>query len=162
MVASYHDYSGQVFRVEKFDIGQDVQPMASGKLDNANFGALTPDGKKILAMGNPECTAGSDTFPRKPNNFPLVEGADVARLLDTATGMNLQAAGLNKDYYMWMPQFSPDGKKVVFNHAKPDGMSGGTDRRELATMDFDYASNTFSNLKVIVTAGSLPGIPAPS
>jgi hypothetical protein len=161
MVASYHDYSTQVFRVEKFDIGQDVQPMPTGTLDNANFGALTPDGSKVLAMGNPQCTAGSDTFPRKPNNFPLVEGAAVARLLDTATGKDLAAPGLTKDIYMWMPQFSPDGKKVVFNHAKPDG-AGGTDRRELAMMDFDNATNTFSNLKVIVQAPSMPGIVAPS
>lgn len=161
LVASYHDYSSQVFRVERFDITQDVQPEPKGTLDNANFGALTPDGKKILAMGNPECTAGSDTFPRKPNNFPLVEGVAVARLLDTQTGEDLHAAGLTADVYMWMPQFSPDGKKLVFNHAKPDGM-GGTDRRELATMDFDPSTNTFSNLKVIVSAGGLPGIPAPS
>ena len=161
LVASFHDYSGQVFRVEKFDITQATQPAASGKLDNANFGALTPDGKKILAMGNPQCTAGSDTFPRKPNNFPLVEGTAVARLLDTATGMDLKATGLAKDFYMWMPQFSPDGKKIVFNHAKPDG-KGGTDRRELATMDFDPATNTFSNMKVIVTANGLPGVAAPS
>ena len=161
LVASFHDYSGQVFRVEKFDITQSTQPPVSGKLDNANFGALTPDGKKILAMGNPQCTAGSDTFPRKPNNFPLVEGTAVARLMDTATGADLHAPGLNKDLYMWMPQFSPDGKKVVFNHAKPDG-SGGTDRRELATMDFDPQTNTFSNLKVIVSAGGLPGVAQPS
>ncbi|HET8932315.1 MAG TPA: hypothetical protein VFN67_02695 [Polyangiales bacterium] len=161
LVASYHDYSGQKFNVEKFDITKDVQPEPKGTLDNANFGALTPDGKKILAMGNPQCTAGSDTFPRKPNNFPLVEGPAVARLLDTQTGEDLHAKGLNPEFYMWMPQFSPDGKKVVFSHGKPDGM-GGSDRRELATMDFDYATNTFSNLKVIVTAGSLPGIPAPS
>jgi hypothetical protein len=161
LVASYHDYSGQQFRVEKFDITQDVQPATSGMLDNANFGALTPDGSKILAMGNPQCTAGSDTFPRKPNNFPLVEGPAVARLLDTKTGEDLHATGLNPEFYMWMPQFSPDGKKIVFSHGKPDG-AGGSDRRELATMDFDNATNTFSNLKVIVTAGNLPGIPAPS
>ncbi|HKP59707.1 MAG TPA: hypothetical protein VJV78_23450 [Polyangiales bacterium] len=161
LVASYHDYSGQQFRVEKFDIGKDTQPMASGKLDNANFGALTPDGKKILAMGNPQCTAGSDTFPRKPNNFPLVEGAAVARLLDTQTGADLKATGLNKEAYMWMPQFSPDGKKIVFNHAKPDG-KGGTDRRELAMMDYDPATNAFTNLKVIVAAAKLPGVAAPS
>jgi hypothetical protein len=161
LVASYHDYSGQVFRVEKFDIGKDTQPNASGKLDNANFGALTPDGKKILAMGNPQCTAGSDTFPRRPNNFPLVEGVAVARLLDTQTGADLKATGLSKDNYMWMPQFSPDGTKVVFSHAKPDG-KGGTDRRELAMMDYNPTSNAFSNLKVIVSANSLPGVAAPS
>lgn len=161
LVASYHDYSGQKFNVEKFDITQAVQPEPKVTLDNANFGALTPDGKKILAMGNPQCTAGSDTFPRKPNNFPLVEGPAVARLLDTQTGEDLHAQGLSPEFYMWMPQFSPDGKKIVFNHGKPDGM-GGSDRRELATMDFDAATNTFSNLKVIVSAGNLPGISAPS
>ncbi|MET0388225.1 MAG: hypothetical protein ABW321_19790 [Polyangiales bacterium] len=160
LVSSYHDYSAQVFKVEKFDITQDVQPPASGELDNANFGALTPDGKKILAMGNPECTAGSDSFPRKPNNFPLVEGPAHARLLDTATGADLNAQGLSNDLYMWMPQFSPDGTKVVFNNARPEGT--GTERRDLATMDFDPATNTFSNLKVIVSAGVLPGVPAPS
>jgi hypothetical protein len=161
LVASFHDYASKQFHVEKFDVGKDVQPNASGMLNNANFGALTPDGTRILAMGNPQCTAGADTFPRRPNNFPLVEGKDVARMLDTSTGEDLKAAGLNGDYYMWMPQFSPDGDKVVFNHAKPDA-SGGSDRRELAVMDYDYASNTFSNLRVIVSAPALPGAAAPS
>jgi hypothetical protein len=161
MVASLHDYAAQGFKVEKYDITSAVQPTATATVTNANFGALTPDGKRILAMGNPQCTAGGDSYPRKPNNFPLVEGAAVARVLETATGTDMHAAGLNKDYYMWMPQFSPDGTKVVFNHAKPDG-AGGSDRRELAIMDYDAASNTFSNLKVIVSASKLPGVPAPS
>jgi hypothetical protein len=39
---------------------------------------------------------------------------------------------------------------------------GGTDRRELATMDFDPATNTFSNLKVVVSASVLPNVPVPS
>ena len=151
LVASFHDYQNKVFRVEKFDVGQDLQPAASGMLDNANFGALTPDGTRILAMGNPDCTEGSDTFPRKPNNFPLVEGAAIARVLDTTNGENLDATGLDAANYMWMAQFSPDGDKVVFNHAKPDG-SGGTDRTQLAVMDYDYASNAFSNLRVIANA----------
>ena len=161
MVASFHDYTAQTFRVEKFDVKAATQPTATGMLNNANFGALTPDGKRILAMGNPQCTAGSDTFPRRPNNFPLVEGAAVARMLDTQTGMDTQAKGLVKENYMWMPQFSPDGTKVVFNHSKPDGM-GGSDRRELAVMDYDASTNTFSNLKVIVSAGKLMGTVAPS
>jgi hypothetical protein len=160
LVASFHDYLNKQFHVEKYDVTMATQPTAAGMVNNANFGALTPDGKRILAMGNPECTAGSDTFPRKPNNFPLVEGADVARVLDTATGMDTSAMGLDKDNYMWMAQFSPDGDKVVFNHAKP-GM-GGTDRGELAIMDYDYGTNTFSNLRVIVSAPKIMGIPAPS
>jgi hypothetical protein len=51
-----------------------VQPAPKGLLDNANFGALTPDGKKILTMGNPQCTAGSDTFPRKSNTSRSSKG----------------------------------------------------------------------------------------
>jgi hypothetical protein len=160
MVASFHDYQLKKFDVERYDINQDVQPAASGNLSNANFGALTPDGSRILAMGNPECTGGSDTFPRKPNNFPLVEGAAVARVLDTHTDMDTGAQGLNPDYYMWMPQFSPNGDKVVFNHAKPG--NGGTDRTELAVMDYNYDTNTFSNLTVIVSTGTMANVPAPS
>ncbi len=160
MVASYHDYLTKVFEVEKYDVGQDVQPAASGNIHNANFGALTPDGTRILAMGNPECTQNSDTFPRKPNNFPLVEGADVAKMLDTSDGTDTGAAGLDAANYMWMPQFSPDGDKVVFNHAKDNG-AGGTDRTQLAVMDYDYESNTFSNLRVIVDTAQM-SVPAPT
>lgn len=40
----------------------------------------------------------------------------------------------------------PDGTKVVFNHAKADpNRPGFTDRRELAVMDYDRATQTFSN-----------------
>ncbi|MDH5670515.1 MAG: hypothetical protein OEZ06_00090 [Myxococcales bacterium] len=154
MVASFHDYTAKIFEVEKYDVTQNTQPTASGMIHNANFGALTPDGSRILAMGNPECTQNAETFPRKPNNFPLVEGAAVARVLDTSNGNDTGAVGLTNENYMWMAQFSPDGDKVVFNHAKPDGV-GGTDRRELAVMDYDYTTNTFSNLRVVVSADAL-------
>lgn len=157
LVASFHDYFVKTFKVEKYDVTATAQPAAANTLHNVNFGALTPDGSRILAMGNPDCTDGSDTFPRKPNNFPLVEGNDVARMVDTNSGENMNAPGLDPNNYMWMAQFSPDGDKVVFNHAKPDGM-GGTDRMELAVMDYDYDSNTFSNLQVIATAPSFSGV----
>src|SRR6201999_1371095 len=117
---------------------------------DATFGGLTPDGKFILQIGNPECTSSANTFPRAPNNFPLAQGPTVATLLDTATGGAVTTTGLNPDWYMWMPQFSPDGKHVVFNQAKPG--PNGTDRSELAVMDFDVATKTFSNLKVLVTS----------
>jgi hypothetical protein len=150
LVASFHDYAAKAFRVENFNVTMAVDPPVNGMVHNANFGALTRDGARILAMGNPDCTGGADTFPRATNNFMLVEGPAVARVLDTATGNDTNATGLNPEHYMWMPQFSPDGDKVVFNHAKPDG-AGGTDRYELAIMDYDGATNTFSNLKVIGT-----------
>jgi hypothetical protein len=175
MSAATHKYSlftvpgfpgaGATFDVSSYPITTDPQPAPIAALPNAEFAAVYPDGSRVLAMGNPQCTGGSDTFPRAPNNFPLVEGPDYAKVLDTATGAEIPAQGLNRDWYMWMPQFSPDGTKVVFNHAKPDG-SGGTDRRELAVMDYDYTSNTFSNLKVIASRlgpePSMPYAPAPA
>jgi hypothetical protein len=161
MVASYHDYGlAKQYRVERFDITQDVQPQATNTVENANFGALTPDGSRILAMGNPECTGGSDTFPRKPNNFPLVEGPDHARMLDTKTGQDTNATGLEPDHYMWMPQFSPNGDKIVFNDAKPDGT--GTNRTDLAVMDYDAASNSFSNRRVVLSTATMPGVARPT
>jgi hypothetical protein len=176
MVASFHNYVpfGQVFKVHRYDITDMVQPTEQTDLPNTNFGALYPDGSRILAMGNPQCTGLADSFPRAPNNFPLVEGKDVARVLDTASGQTMAATGLTPESYMWMPQFSPDGKHVVFNDAKPDG-AGGTDRRQLAMMDYDFATNTFSNPVVLVdsegaapslaympnpVAGGITGIPA--
>jgi hypothetical protein len=162
LVASMHTYTpfAQEFLVDKFDVTDAVDPAPSGQLHNANFGALTPDGTRILAMGNPECTTGSDTFPRRPNNFPLVEGNDVARMMDTSNGMVIPAPGLDAANFMWMAQFSPSGDKVVFNHAKLGG-DGKTDRTQLAMMDYNYDTNTFSNLQVIVNAPEFaPGHPA--
>ncbi|HEX7479616.1 MAG TPA: dickkopf-related protein [Polyangiales bacterium] len=158
LVASRHDYGGNdplkkvfSFEVSAYPVTTGLQPTGlAGQMDNANFGALYPNGKRILTMGNPQCTNGAETFPRAPNNFIMVPGPSVAQTRDPATGTVVPANGLNKDWYMWMPQFSPDGKHVVFNHGKPDG-KGGSDRRELAMMDYDYATNTFSNLKVLVS-----------
>lgn len=146
----YAPFGGQNFEVWGYEVTEQVQPPQGASLPNANFGALTPSGEKLLAFGNPDCSGGSDTFPRSPNNFPLIEGPDHARLLNTATGQEIAATGLSPDMYMWMPQFSPAGDKVVFNHARPDG-AGGTNRRELAIMDYDDTTNTFSNLRIIAT-----------
>lgn len=161
IVASTHNYFPllQSFDVSSYLLRDAAQPPAQAMVDNANFGALTPDGSRILTMGNPDCTAGSDTFPRTPNNFPLVEGPAVARLLDTASGNEIAAKGLDPQHYMWMPQFSPTGDMVAFNHAKPDG-AGGTDRRELAIATYDQATNTFGTPEVIVSnLGPAPSLP---
>lgn len=166
LAASRHDYTpfvgsllGEAFQSFSVPITAAVQPTNLRPAADASFGALTPDGSLLLQMGNPQCTAGADSFPRAPNNFFLVQGPTVATLLDTSTGQPVQAKGLDPNMYMWMPQFSPDGKRVVFNHAKPDG-KGGTDRRELAIMDFDQATRTFSNLRVIASRqGVEPSLP---
>ena len=134
------------------------KPERAAKVDNTNYSALTPDGKFLLSVGTPDCTAG-ETYDVPPNRgLWFVDGRAVARVQDTETGVPVEAHGLNPDFYMWMPQFSPDGRKVVFNHAKPDpARPGFVDRRELAVMDYDQATQTFSNLRVIVShLGSEP------
>ncbi len=79
----------------------------------------------------------------------LVPGPVSAGLIDTATGQVVQSTGLDPKLFMWMPQFSPKGDKVVFNNARL--VDGKTDRHELAIMDFNQDTRTFSNLRVIST-----------
>lgn len=152
LAASLHDYTPFLwqYKAASYEIAPEVEPPVLSNLPESTFGAFTPKGKEILSMGNPECTNGSNAFARSPNNFPLVPGPVEATLHDSATGAAIPAQGLKPEWFMWMPQFSPDGTKVAFNHAKI-GADGRTDRRELAVMDYDAASHTFSNLKVVVS-----------
>jgi hypothetical protein len=158
IVAATHNYApfGQAFKVHSFGLTAAANPAVMAEQHNANFGALTPDGTRILIMGNPDCTAGADTFPRSSNNYPLVEGPETAKVLDTATGQEVPSTGLVAGNYMWMPQFSPNGDMVVFNHAKAG--AGGTDRRELAIATYDQNTNAFGAPQVIVSGEG----PAPS
>ncbi len=151
MAASTHDYNTlrQTFETNSYKVTANDPAQRVSPLPESTFAAFTPKGDKMLAMGNPDCTAGANGFPRSPNNFPLLVGPTVAGLHDTSTGAKIDAKGLDPNFYMWMPQFSPAGDMVVFNHAKPG--PNGTDRRELAIMDYDDATNTFSNLRVIVS-----------
>jgi hypothetical protein len=151
MAATTHNYTPrmQTFETNSYAISTAQTAQQVSALPESTFAGFTPKGDKMLAMGNPDCTNGSSGFPRTPNNFPLLVGPTVAALHDTKTGAKLEAKGLDPKNYMWMPQFSPAGDKVVFNYAKPG--PNGTDRRELATMDFDNDTNTFSNLRVIVS-----------
>ncbi|MDB4977729.1 MAG: Flagellar hook-length control protein FliK [Myxococcaceae bacterium] len=160
MAASLHNYSplSQSFKASSYPVQATPEPMPIADLPESTFGALTPDGESLLAMGNPDCTSGSNAFPRSPNNFPLVPGPAVAELHNTKTGEVIPTKGLNPGWFMWMPQFSPRGDKVVFNHAKI-GADGRTDRRELAVMKYNEATQTFSDLQVLVSnEGPAPSI----
>jgi hypothetical protein len=128
------------------------KPERTAQLDNTNFGAVTPDGRFVLSVGTPDCTQG-EIYDVPPNRGVwFVDGPAVAKMQDTTSGETVPVNGLDPDWYMWMPQFSPDGRMVVINHAKPDPeRSGFVDRRELAVMDYDAATQTFSNLRVIVS-----------
>jgi len=174
LAASLHNYApgAWAYQASSYAITAEPQPAPDSALPESTFGAFTPDGTRILSIGNPECTNGSSSFPRAPNNFPLVPGPAVAELHDTKTGNVIPANGLKPEWFMWMPQFSPKGNMVAFNHAKM-GADGRTDRRELAIMKYDEATNTFSDLEVIVSnEGPAPtldyapmaaaGLPAPA
>ena len=73
MVATRHDYTNHTYLVFDYDLqanpAPNPPPLSSTGIPSATFGALTPDGKYLLTMGNPQCTAGADTYPRAPNNF---------------------------------------------------------------------------------------------
>jgi hypothetical protein len=77
-----------------------------------------------------------------PGNVVGMVGPRVSRLFDTANGQLLPSQGLTVQYAQ-MPMFAPDGRKIVFNaHDAGNGHS-------LSVMDFDPATNTFSNLQPI-------------
>lgn len=154
LAASSHLYFPASFSARSYRTGADPQPPQMADIQDATFGAITPDGSRILRMGNPDCTQGANAFPRAKNNFPLALGPTQASMIDMTNGQSVNASGLDKDHYMWMPQFSPDGRHVVFNDAKPDG-NGGTDRRELAVMDYDPTTGAFSNRRTIVSKAAL-------
>ena len=152
LAASLHDYTigNWSYKAASYNVTQAVEPAPVVDLPESTFGAITPDGTRILSIGQPECTNGSNSFPRAPNNFPLVKGPATASLTDLKTGAVVPSKGLDPGWFMWMPQFSPKGDMVAFNHAKI-GADGRTDRRELAIMKFDSDTNTFSDLQVLVS-----------
>src|SRR5262249_27031928 len=91
-------------------------------------------------------------FPLADGNVAGMEGPRTSRLF-RINGVPVQATGWNVQYAK-MPSFSPDGKKVVFNNH--DAGAG----HSLSMMDFDAATNTFSNHVEIFKHDTLwPGWP---
>ena len=114
-----------------------------------DFGALSPDGTKFLRYGAVPWTNPSAAWV--PDVRGLGNGStDVPSLLfDPKTGAQIPAPGLDgANLNMMMPAFSPDGKAVAFTHY--DTGLGHT----IAVMDFDNATNTFSNLRDVATVPS--------
>jgi hypothetical protein len=106
-----------------------------------DFGALYPDGTKFLRYG--AVPWADPSAPWAPDVRGLGNGStDVPSALFTPTGTPISAPGLDgTNLNMMMPAFSPDGKEVAFTHY--DTGLGHT----IAVMDFDNATNTFSNLR---------------
>jgi hypothetical protein len=108
------------------------------------FGALYPDGSKFLNYGaTPK--VGDTNAPWDPNVRGEDHGDEPSVLHDTKTGALIPSTGNSAVPHMMMPTFSPDGKMVAFTHYDAD--HGHT----IAVMDFDGATNTFSNLRDVAT-----------
>ncbi|HSO36945.1 MAG TPA: hypothetical protein VLT33_30685, partial [Labilithrix sp.] len=106
---------------------------------NYAFGGVSPDGAKVLT----NAAVGGGGWPP---NVPGVSGDRPSQLIDLANAATLAATGLAG--HMLMPSFSPDGKKVAFNHYDKD------QGRTLAVLDFNNATNAFTGLTDIVTDAS--------
>lgn len=107
--------------------------------NSATFPGIYPDGSMELSPGG--------------LLLPLPNGASPT----TPTGLASVSTNLGT------PAFSPDGKKVVFNPMAGPGVTNPT--QKLVVMDFDAATNTFSNPVEVVDntgkpADNRPGWPA--
>ncbi|HEY3820428.1 MAG TPA: Ig-like domain-containing protein [Polyangiaceae bacterium] len=109
------------------------------------FGALSPDGSKFMNYGAVADTNNPDA-PWSPNVRGVGQSGDLpATLYDTATGAVIPSTGLSTAPHMMMPIFSADGKMIAFTHYDKD------QGHSVAVMDFDNATNTFSNLRDVAT-----------
>jgi hypothetical protein len=107
-----------------------------------SFAGLYSDG--TLALTNP-AMAGSWP-PNVPGTGSIEGGQRVSQLVNPKTGAVIAAPGFDGVVTnALMPTFSPDGKKVVFNHYDT-GMG-----HSIAVMDFDFATKTFSGLTDVTT-----------
>ncbi|HKO51192.1 MAG TPA: hypothetical protein VJV79_25960 [Polyangiaceae bacterium] len=99
-----------------------------------SFGALTPDGARLLANGIPTTAP----VPRG------LMGPFASQLFDTKSGKAISVPTFsNQVTYALTPNFSPDGAHLAFNNR--DLSAGHT----LSVMDYDSSSSppTFSNLR---------------
>ena len=98
------------------------------------------------------------------NAAPVVGGANTGNtgLFDLNSGAALPTTGLTSFVTKaGLPAFSPDGKLVAFDffQGPGDAKSGPGDGKKLVVMDFDQATATFSNPRVVYT-GAPPGWPS--
>ena len=159
LVAQRHQYPGGPYSSNSFDVATnpnvDPPPLATSSPGDEDwgFGAVYPDGSRVLTAAQPAAAGGFPAlFPFAPLNNPGMLGPRPSKMFDTRTGAAITATGLVA--YAKMPSFSPDGKKVVFNdHDSGQGHS-------LSVMDFDAATNTFSNkVEIFRDATLYPGWP---
>lgn len=109
---------------------------------------MSPDGQ--LGLGN------AVPLPGDANN-------GTTDLYDMVSGNPVASTGLSSFVtHAGFPAFSPDGRKVAFNfYAGPgDATIGAGDGTKLVVMDFDPATNSFSNPKLVHQSAQRPGWPS--
>jgi hypothetical protein len=99
------------------------------------------------------------------NAAPLPGNANgsTTALYDLASGSAIASSGLDGLVTRaGFPTFSPDGKQVAFNfYAGPgDATIGAGDGTKLVVMDFDKATNGFSNPRLLHQIAQRPGWPS--
>jgi hypothetical protein len=153
LVAAYEDPSSGAGPDNVWSLANTTTPVYSAPHREWVFGALTPNGKKFLNYGAAADSSNADA-PWSPNVRGVGESGNLpATLYDSAKGTALTAPGLSTAPHMMMPAFSADGKLVAFTHYDLN-QAGDT----IAVMDFDDATNTFSNLRDVATiAGKYVG-----
>jgi hypothetical protein len=119
-----------------------------------NWGALSPDGTLLLNNGAMDNGTLSLPGSAAENGGPLT-----AQLFAVATGASVASTGLPASLVAGSPVFSPDGTHVAFNFysgtaTAGDGGAVVGDGVSIAAMDYDPASNIFSNFRVIYTPSS--------
>jgi hypothetical protein len=159
LVAQRHQYPGGPYTSNSFDVtanpNADPPPLATAAVGDEDWGfsAVYPDGSKLLTAAQP-MSAGQfpALFPFAELNNPGMLGPRQAKMFDTRTGAAIPTTGLVVNAKM--PAFSPDGKKIAFNdHDNGQGHS-------IAVMDFDPATNTFSNrIEIFKDPTLYPGWP---
>jgi hypothetical protein len=134
--------------------GVNPAPLQSN-LKRAGFSALYPDGSVYLTTGR--VVAGPfAAVPGQPvGNVAGTFGPETSKLYDTNTGMEITNSGVID--YAYMPNFSTDGTKIVFNQMEASNMNAG---HSLGVMDYDHASKKFKSARAIFNDPKLiPGWP---
>lgn len=133
------------------DLNEDDEAYLTGQDSIFAWAGLFPDGS--LALTN-AVNASKHNETVDPDNHPFSQLWDMT----TSPPSVVTDAGLPAGLKAALPAFSPDGTRVSFAYlggtgaGVPDDLP--TDGSQLAVMDFDASTRTFSNFRVVATGNA--------